>query len=344
MKDKYHIIVGGGIAAIQLASLLYESGQNPLVIGGTKTPATIKAAGLINPVTGRSYTRSWFIDSLLDHLLPAYRLIEELFKGKYLYDLEIRRVLNSIQEENKWYSRLQDERYDRYLDPIFTSSSEECGLVSGSRVVRMREAYRVDLRTLLDDARTFFAGKDLWQNTDFTNDKWQPERSMYDGVPYKQITFCRGGYEEGGPFEGLKIIPNLGEVLFIRYLDDEKRDYAIKKKLFIVPFGSDQFWVGGTYTKLESMDQARPDFERIEKALEEMLDVPYEILDKTWGIRPTTPDRRPAIGVHHQYSNVSILNGLGTKGSSLSPYSARKLYDHMYHGDVIPDEVRWDRF
>jgi hypothetical protein len=344
MKDKTHIIVGGGIAAVQLATILYVKGFDPLVLGGTRVPATTKAAGLINPVTGRSYSRSWNIDTLIDHLIPAYRLMEDLYKGKYLLDLEIRRVLNSIQEENKWYSRLQDDRYDRYLDPEFSTTSEACGLMSGGPVVRMKEAYRIDLRSLLNDAEAYFSKKQMWVNADFIGDKWDPVKGHYDGQAYQHITFCRGGYEEGQPFHGLKIIPNLGEVLFIRFLDTVERNYAIKQKMFIVPFGGDIYWVGGTYTKLQSIGEAEPDFERIENALRDMLDVPYEIVDRTWGIRPTTPDRRPMIGTHPGYPNVSILNGLGTKGSSLSPYSANLLFDHIYNDGVIPDDMRWDRF
>ena len=63
--------------------------------------------------------------------------------------------------------------------------------------------------------------------------------------------------------------------------------------------------------------------------MDEILQKPYEIADHWAGIRPATKSRRPILAQHEQYRNLYILNGLGTKGSSLAPYFAKRFVDEI---------------
>jgi glycine oxidase len=62
------------------------------------------------------------------------------------------------------------------------------------------------------------------------------------------------------------------------------------------------------------------------------------------GIRPTVKDRKPLIGTHHQYNNIHILNGLGTRGVMLGPAMAIALFEHIEKGTPIAPEVDIKRF
>ena len=71
----------------------------------------------------------------------------------------------------------------------------------------------------------------------------------------------------------------------------------------------------------------------------------YTVLDHKAGIRPTVADRRPLVGRHKEHSNLYILNGLGTRGVMIAPYTAQKLYNfiEMDHSlDSVIDISRFD--
>jgi len=66
---------------------------------------------------------------------------------------------------------------------------------------------------------------------------------------------------------------------------------------------------------------------------------PIEILEHLAGVRPTVDDRRPIIGAFPGRTNVFLFNGMGTKATSLAPYWAEQLIDHILNGVSLPKEV-----
>ncbi len=72
--------------------------------------------------------------------------------------------------------------------------------------------------------------------------------------------------------------------------------------------------------------------------------MPYNILETKVAIRPTIRDRTPVVGRHPVINNLFILNGMGTKGASLSLYYAQKLIDHIEYNVPIPLEADIKRF
>ena len=75
-----------------------------------------------------------------------------------------------------------------------------------------------------------------------------------------------------------------------------------------------------------------------------MISCPFEIIDQEAGIRPTIIDRRPLIGIHPRIDKLFILNGLGTRGSLLAPYTATALYDFIEKQIPIDKEMNISRF
>jgi hypothetical protein len=60
-----------------------------------------------------------------------------------------------------------------------------------------------------------------------------------------------------------------------------------------------------------------------------LLNTGYTLTGAQAGIRPSVRDRRPLIGIHPEFPNVSIFNGLGTKGVTLAPFFAKELVEHL---------------
>ena len=144
------------------------------------------------------------------------------------------------------------------------------------------------------------------------------------------------------PFSYIPVIQNLGEAFLIS-LGDHTLTHAYKNRVFIVPLDK-HYWVGGTYTNIDDALSAEPDYDRLESGLKKALKIEYRIEHKMFGIRPTTPDRKPIIGVHREIKDLFVLNGLGTKGTSLAPYAAKALMDHIEDRVEIDSDMDVARF
>ena len=75
-----------------------------------------------------------------------------------------------------------------------------------------------------------------------------------------------------------------------------------------------------------------------------MLDTPFQIVAQAAGIRPAVKDRRPMVGVHPQFSNLVVLNGLGTRGVMISPTIAKNLFHHLEFNEPLDLEIDIKRF
>jgi glycine/D-amino acid oxidase-like deaminating enzyme len=134
-----------------------------------------------------------------------------------------------------------------------------------------------------------------------------------------------------------------GEVLAVNL---EKAPEAIYNRgVYIVPNGELTYNVGATYGQPPFVEGVTHEGRvELEEKLKALIALPYRVVDQRWGIRPTSPDRRPILGSHPAYKNVFIFNGLGTKGVSLAPYFSYLLATHLTDGDEIMKEVNIQRF
>jgi glycine oxidase len=115
--------------------------------------------------------------------------------------------------------------------------------------------------------------------------------------------------------------------------------------LFVIPLGNNKYKVGATFNHKDktSAPTENGKLELIEK-LKKVINVPYKIIEQSAGIRPTTIDRRPFIGVHKEYPRLAILNGLGTRGVMVAPTVAKNLFNHLEKGEALDSEIDIKRF
>ena len=67
-------------------------------------------------------------------------------------------------------------------------------------------------------------------------------------------------------------------------------------------------------------------------------------MNQTAGIRPTVKDRRPMVGVHSEYKELVVLNGLGTRGVMIAPTVAKNLFNHLEKAEDLDAEIDIKRF
>ena len=127
--------------------------------------------------------------------------------------------------------------------------------------------------------------------------------------------------------------------------DDLNLDVIINTSVFILPLGNHLFKVGATYNWRDKTNIPTHEAkEELRERINEILNCDFEIVEHFAGVRPTVKDRKPLIGTHPDYSNIHILNGLGTRGVMLAPAMAKALFENIEFGKPIESAIDSNRF
>lgn len=307
---------------------------------GASKSATAVSSGIINPVTGHRFVKSWMIDDLISVARKTYDEIGDYLGKKVITDYPIWRHIPDIQGENIWSSRHMDPAYEGYLglpmkqnlDKIIFEDFHAWGVVSGGAVV--------DTRSLIKLCRERWIGQGALLEKDFDSAHLVIEegRFIYESERYKHVILAGGIRGMATPWFKTDVYrPAKGEVLICR-ISGFYADRVIKYKKFLVPLGGDRYWVGSNYdhdnTSLEPDPSGR---ELLEAWMQEGIKGDYEVLEHLSGIRPATKYRRPLIGRHASIPGLYLMNGLGTKGISLAPYFARRVIGSIASDQSVPE-------
>ena len=342
-----YLIIGQGIAGTMLSWFLYKEGKSFVVVdeGAPDAPSKV-AAGVMNPVTGRRYVRSWRIDEILPFAAQAYEQIglvlgQQLVYKKPIIDFfpnpQARDVfVNLIAEDDTYVHTYPDQNhFNQYINYEFG-----CGEIS--------PAYTIDLHLLTTGWR-----KKLAKTAALREEKFEASALKLhdDGVSYGDITapkaiFCEGIAAMDNPWFGLlPFSANKGEALIIES-DELHNGYIFKKSMALVPqTQKNTYWVGSTYAR--EFADARPTqafYDNTKAYLESWLKVPFKVVDHRAAIRPATVERRPFVGLHPLHPQLGILNGLGSKGTFLGAFFAHQMAQHLVYGQPLVKEADVARF
>ncbi len=342
MIDKY-LIVGQGLAGSLIAyELLSRNLEFTIVDAPQLSRASKVAAGIINPLTGRKFVKTWMYEDLEKVFTDTYEKLEKLLGGKYLHRKEILRAIPTIKDQNNWDARgLQDEaaKYMSSVDPDFVVDpalieKQAYGSVS---------AFQLHISKLVSDLRHYLLEDDKIIEEIFQHSALVPTDNHieYKGLQYKGAIFCEGHKVSENPyFNDLPFSPAKGELLIVR-ISNLKINYILKDHLFLAPIKDDLYWLGASYEWKEFSDlptEEKRDW--LIQGLEKIVSTSYEIIDHQAGVRPASKFRKPLMGAHRDHSNIFLFNGLGTKGASLGPFWAKHFVDCLLSGSQVSIDVR----
>ncbi|NOT74744.1 MAG: FAD-binding oxidoreductase [Cyclobacteriaceae bacterium] len=342
-----YLIIGQGLAGSALAWELVQRGNSVLVLDKPgNTRASSVAAGLFNPITGKFMTKAWKADVVFPVLEKFYSDAEKILNKNFLHLLPIYRPSISDEERLQWKIRSESEEMSKFLlafydEPTFDQVNDPFGGID------IAHSGYVNVGIWLESVRNYFFKNDLIAEEHFSEEELVIEEK---GVRYKSITADKiifaGGLSDMQSrwFNWLPFKPLKGETLEVSLDDPAPRMF--NRGAYLVPTERDNIYnAGATYQHppfIESPSQAAR--QELQLKLETLLAVPFKIIHQDWGIRPTTPDRRPFMGFHLKEKNVIIFNGLGTKGVSLAPYLAQHLADWLEGKIELSKEVNIFRF
>ena len=356
------LVVGQGLAGTLIGYRLERAGHRvDYVDAPAQTAASDVAAGIINPITGRRFVKSWRIDELIPAARELYAALEKDLGVRLWYDLPLVRTLHHPGDRNSWEARSGEPGYEAYMDDDPDVEELKKATVPVYAYAGLRHSARVDAATLVRAFRERLVSEGRIQFLEFD---WEQLPSVLRGAAagaerieesngvgdtpsrtYDHVIAAEGWRSRYNPwFSYLPTQGTKGEVLIIR-TEEPVPQTMFKHRVFLVPYGERTYWVGAT--AFNHFTEDAPTAEKrawLVEHLDQVLTLPYEIVAHRAAVRPTVRDRRPFLGRHPTVAGLWIFNGLGTKGASIGPLASRWLAEHILVGAGLPGEVdigRW---
>ncbi|MCB0587737.1 MAG: FAD-binding oxidoreductase [Phaeodactylibacter sp.] len=342
------LIIGQGLAGTLLAHFLEQAGQKVHVVDHyDKRAATRVAAGIINPITGRRYVKSWRVDDLIPFARKTYLELENELGIFIFHRRNILRALFNSREENDWLARAGEEGYADYmLDKPGLEAYAEMTVPAYS-YGEVQHSAQVDVGVLADAYRSRLRERHAITEElfDYARLEVFSDSVRYGDIRAGAAVFCEGYRARHNPFFNyLPFGGAKGEVLLVR-IPDVRFGKILKHRIFIVPLENGRYWVGSTYGwDYEDDSPTEQGRAYLEARLRDVLKAPFEVVDHRAAIRPTVKDRRPFLGRHPEFPSLALFNGLGTKGASLGPFWAKQMADFLTKNVTLEEDVDIGRF
>lgn len=348
MEETEVIIVGQGLAGTWLSWWLHQASiEFRLIDQPVPSGASQRAAGLINPVTGRRMVTTWMIDELMPFAEKAYAEMGIFLDMPFIEKTSLIDFFPSVQMLQSFQKRFDE-------DPVYLLPGEDREKYSewfhydlgwGS----IQPCQLVDVEKLLANWRVWLKKNNLISEELFDLSKLRinSQGVEYSNVRSRYIIFCDGKSSAENPFfDKLPFALNKGEGLLVE-IKGLSAAQAYKKGMSLVPYRENIFWLGSSYEWSFADDKPSEKFRTgAETWLKGFLKLPYQVVEHFAALRPATLERRPFAGFHPKHASIGILNGLGTKGCSLGPFFAKQLADRIAgKGTIHPlgDIVRFQK-
>lgn len=343
-----YLIVGQGLAGTALAWHLIEAGKRILIVSDSSRPAaSLVAAGIYNPLTGRKLVKTWMADQLFPYAADFYRTLERELAARLAYPMPIYRPYRSAEERARYLAYASEAEISDYIEQGADGQIDKYGLRAPFGGLSVKGSGWVDLIGIIERSREQFIKNSQYLEGDFHDRKLiiSNDSISWGNIKAEKIIFCQGvDARENSLFGWLPFNPVKGQILdvtFERYCADE----IVNQGIFILPMSDGHTYrVGATYS-WHDLDWEITDDGRayLEDRLKPLVPGEYGIVRQRAGLRPSSNDRRPLIGLHPVHRRVGLFNGLGTKGVTLAPYFAREFVQYLENGKELKSEVNIER-
>ena len=352
------IIVGQGLAGTALAWRLIAAGQRVLVMDAPRAVTSSRiAAGLITPITGKRMVIAPGMETHLASARSFYWDVEARTGARFFFERRAIRLFASEAERTVWAKRRDRAEYEPYL------AADGEGLAAGGRSLAADgrslaadgggsiddgvcdvsaggftfQGAQLDTVAYLEASRAsfpFIAAQLDWANSVV----FEGNSVSVGGQRARRVISCEGyGAAQNPYFSWVPFNAAKGDILTVRF-HAPVPPHCYHRGIWIAPTSErDVFLVGSTYdwSALDCVPsaEARDD---IEAKLKAFWRVGYTVVDHRAAVRPIISRSNPKMGWHPQHPMLGIFNGLGSKGSLMSPWFADVFARNIVDGAAIP--------
>ena len=340
-----YLIIGSGLSGIAFAETCLQNHNTMMVINNNSQNSTTIAGGLYNPVVLKRFTKIWEAEAQITLSIPFYKKLEQKLNEKFLFEIPLLRKLNSIEEQNNWFSASDKPTLSNYLNTKLETLQNEF-ITQPYKFGKVNHTGFLDTKKLKESFTNYLISENqyLEDTFDYSQITFEVNYIQYKNIKAKQIVFAEGfGLNSNPYFNNLPLDGTKGEILIIKAknLNLEK---IINSSIWILPIGKNLYKVGATYNwEDKTTTKTEAGKNELLSNLKEVISCKFEIIEHLAGIRPTVKDRRPLLGRHHKHKNLYLLNGLGTRGVLFAPYLSDKLYQFIENGIELSNEISINR-
>ena len=340
-----YLIIGSGLAGISFAETCLLNHRTILVINNNSQNSTTIAGGLYNPVVLKRFTKIWEAEAQLEISIPFYKTLEEKLHEKFLFEISLLRKLNSIEEQNNWFTASDKPTLSNYLSSNLETLENQF-ITHPYKFGKVNSTGFLDTKKLKDTYTNYLISENSYLEDTFDYSQLVVEENyiQYKNIKAKQIVFAEGfGVHSNPYFNNLPLDGTKGE-LFIIKAENLNLAEIINSSIWILPIGNDLYKVGATYNwEDKTTEKTEAGKNELRSSLKDLISCEFEIIEHLAGIRPTVKDRRPLLGRHHSHKNIYILNGMGTRGVLFAPYLSNKLYQFIENNIELDNEISINR-
>ncbi|MEJ8804437.1 NAD(P)/FAD-dependent oxidoreductase [Pontibacter sp. H249] len=343
------IVVGHGLAGAILSYTLRKRGHRVLVIDEPKAnSASNVAAGLLNPVAGKRFAKSWMADEFIPAADAFYDELEKHFGQELFVHKPIYKIFSSIEEQNTWMAKSAGEGWNKYIEATYTQSINQPTVQDPFGGIVIKHGGYLKVAPTLNLLTKELIAKGLLLPERFDIEQLTLTES---GVKYREdieanhLIFCEGYQVVNNPyFRWLPLQPTKGEVLEVR-TQNFNPSCIYNKAVYVVPEGEGRLIIGATYNWRQPDEQiTKQGEEELSERFSQITSEEFKVTGQWAGIRPAVRDRRPLAGVHPKYKQLSVFNGMGSKGVLMAPFLANNFAEALEGKTDLLPEIHISRY
>ncbi|MGD8559942.1 MAG: FAD-dependent oxidoreductase [Gammaproteobacteria bacterium] len=344
------LIVGQGLAGSLLAWELMNRNQSVSIVDyPIPTAASRIAAGLINPVTGQRLVKAPEVDTCLAVALDYYQRLTERFGQTYYHANPMLRLFRSAADVDRYKTRRKDPEYQNYLGDAFAAGQSGQPVNDPMGGFHQTQTGYLAVTPLLTSLRDYFVAQGIYRssNLDYAQLRFDAGKIHWKDIVADCVIFCEGAEVLNNPwFRWLPFQLSKGDIISLQSAR-ELPSAIINDGYWLLPIDKHHALVGATYQWQWSDDADSATATRtLVAAFERMTGITKDvtITDQRAGIRPTTRDKQPFIGVHPDKPYLGIFNGFGSRGAMSIPCYCQRFADYLLSNKPLPDNVNIARF
>lgn len=322
------LIIGQGLCGTFLSLEAQKAGYSFHVVDALRpSSASRVSAGVLNPITGKRFVRTWMADTLLPYAEKAYRFAGETWGVDCIREIPIVHFFKDEEERDLFENR-------RALGPAHTTGPWASSFHHPHGYGIIQPAYVTDVPGLLRAARLDLAARNLLEEGVVQDEDLivQPDHVTWKNVQARYAVFCDGVSTAARIwFTRWPFAVGKGEALVVDVPGLSPDAVYKHESLTLVPRPTGDFWAGASHEWTFDHDLPTDAFRsKTEAHLKKWLRIHFRTLSHVASVRPCTQDRKPMVGVHPHYPTLAILGGMGTKGGGMAPYFARELVARLF--------------
>ena len=343
------LIVGQGLAGSLLAWNLLEAGCKILIIdNGHIGSATMVGAGIVNPITGPRLAPCWRLEPLLAESRRVYRILGAKLGKSFYREKELVRFFVNDEERALWMQKRSASGTNRYLGAMRASGWKPEIVEDPFGSFSPGGSGHLDMGSLIGELRKYFENRGCLINEKLIHTDVVPGSSMVQWKKFqaKKIIFCQGYLAKDNPwFQWLPFNPAKGEILDLEIHNSPQINQILNRGKWLLPKGQGHYRAGSTYCwDAIDLKPSAAGKEEILSGLKSFLKIPFQVIGHTAGVRPILKDYKPVLGLHPQFPQLGIFNGLGSKGALMAPFFAKQMANFLMGQAEIEKEINLLRF